>query len=73
MSPYLIKRSEDDCIVQIFQIMEDFFLPPCQAGPDVRTIKVMREYEMGYYEYVLIYVDDILIVSGSPEKVMEML
>ena len=46
---------------------------PCQAGPNVWMIKVMKEYEMGYYEYVLIYVDDILIVSESPEKVMEML
>ena len=53
--------------------MEDFFLPPAKPAPDVRTIKVMREYEMGYYEYVLIYFDGILIVSESPEKVMEML
>ena len=45
----------------------------CQAVPKVWMIKAMKEYEMGYYEYVLIYVDDILIVSGSPEKVMEML
>ena len=46
---------------------------PCQAGPNVWMIKAMKEYEMGYYEYVLIYVDDILIVSESPEKVMEVL
>ena len=33
----------------------------------------MKEYEMGYYEYVLIYVDDIMIVSESSEKVMDIL
>ena len=46
---------------------------PCQAGPNFLIIKAMKEYEMGYYEYVLIYVDDILIVRESPEKVMEIL
>ena len=43
---------------------------PCQAGPNVWMIKAMKEYETVYYEYVLIYVDDIIIVSESPEKVM---
>ena len=46
---------------------------PFQAGPKFWMIKVMKEYEMGYYECVLIYVDEILIVSESPEKVMDML
>jgi hypothetical protein len=45
----------------------------CLADPDVWLRPACKPDGTKYYEYVLIYVDDILVVSHDPEKVMDML
>jgi hypothetical protein len=45
----------------------------CLADPDVWLRPACKPNGTKYYEYILIYVDDILVVSHDPEKVMDML
>jgi hypothetical protein len=45
----------------------------CLADPDVWLTIACKPDGTKYYEYVLIYVDDILFVSHDPKKVMDML
>jgi hypothetical protein len=45
----------------------------CLADPDVWLRPACKPDGTKYYEYVLIYVDDILVVLHDPEKVMDML
>lgn len=44
---------------------------PTQADADVYMRKNFRNGGQPYYEYLLVYVDDILVVSHSPENVMK--
>ena len=44
---------------------------PTRADPDVYMRKNFREGGLAYYEYLLVYVDDILVVSHAPEEVMK--
>ena len=45
----------------------------CQADPDVWMKPNTRPDGFKYWEYVLCYVDDILVVSHEPQKVMDYL
>jgi hypothetical protein len=43
---------------------------PSYADPDVWYRPATKENGMEYYEYILVYVDDILVVSAAPMPVM---
>ena len=53
--------------------MMDIGFIPCVADPDVWMRAATKENGDKYYEYVLIYVDDILVCSMKPELVKETL
>jgi hypothetical protein len=42
---------------------------PTRVDPDVYIRKNFRGAEP-YYEYLLVYVDDVLVVSHAPEEIM---
>ena len=43
---------------------------PSEADPDVCMQKATNSNGFRYWEYVLIYVDDVLCVSENPDKVI---
>jgi len=45
----------------------------CKADPDVWMRKATREDGFDYYEYVLIYTDDILAISHRPNEIMKLI
>lgn len=57
----------------LMQMMVDLEFDPCQADLDVWMQPTTKENGFKYYEYILIYVDDILCVSAAPESVMKTL
>ena len=44
---------------------------PTRADSDVSMQKNFRNGGNPYYEYLLVYVDDVLVVSHAPEEVMK--
>ena len=42
----------------------------CQADPDIWMREATKTYVTDYWEYVLIYVDDCLVVSDHDEKML---
>jgi hypothetical protein len=50
--------------------MRDLGFEPSQADPDVWMRAATKINGFKYYEYVLLYVDDILALGEHPEKVM---
>jgi hypothetical protein len=55
------------------QTMSDLKFQPCVADPDVWLRPAVKSNGDKYYEYVLIYVDDILAFSEKPDCSMETL
>jgi len=45
----------------------------CLADPDLWMRKAMSGKGIEYYEYVLLYVDDCLVVSENPRGILEKL
>ena len=54
-------------------IMTDLNFTPCQADSDVWMQPAVKPDGTKYYEYVLIYVDDILVISHRASTVMDKL
>jgi hypothetical protein len=52
-------------------VMNVLDFKPTRADPDVYMRKNFRSGGTAYYEYLLVYVDDILVVSHAPEEVMK--
>ena len=50
--------------------MEFLEFSSCRADPDVWFRAAKREDNSDYYEYVLLYVDDCLVISTSPEDII---
>jgi preprotein translocase subunit Sss1 len=44
---------------------------PCPADPDVWIRPAKKPTGEEYYEYILVYVDDILILSHNPQTIMD--
>ena len=44
---------------------------PTRADPDVNIRTQKTPQGTPYYEYLLVYVDDVLVVSHNPGKIME--
>jgi Reverse transcriptase (RNA-dependent DNA polymerase) len=53
--------------------LRDFGYTSCKADPDIWMKPKSKPNGDKYWEYVLVYVDDILCVSHEPKKFMEML
>jgi hypothetical protein len=45
----------------------------CKADPDVWMRKAMKDDGFEYYEYILTYVDDCLVVSHQPQLLVDTL
>jgi hypothetical protein len=52
-------------------ICEELGFTPTRADPDVYIRKNFKPDGQAYYEYLLVYVDDVLVVSHDPEKIMK--
>ena len=50
--------------------MEFLGFKPCKADPDVWMRPATKEDGTPYWEYVLLYVDDCLVVSENPERII---
>jgi hypothetical protein len=53
------------------QTMYDLDFKPCEADPDVWMRKATKADGFKYWEYVLVYVDDILALSHDAESIMK--
>jgi hypothetical protein len=52
--------------------MRDLLWEPCEADPDVWMRPAVRESDgFEYWEYVLIYTDDLLVISENPKEVLD--
>lgn len=70
---YGLKSSGAAWRAHLAQSMIDIGFKPCLADPDVWMKPAVKKNGDKYYEYVLIYVDDILAVSEHPHLIMETL
>ena len=70
---YGLKSSRAACRAHLAQSMNDIGFTPSKGDPDVWMRPATKPNGYKYYEYVLIYVDDILCISHQAEKVMETL
>ena len=43
---------------------------PCDADPDVWMRAAVRSDGFQYWEYILIYVDDLLVISENPKDIL---
>jgi hypothetical protein len=46
---------------------------PCKADPDVWMRPAKKPDGTDYYEYLLTYVDDCLVVSHNPKQIIDIL
>ena len=53
--------------------MEHLGFPPCRADPDLWMRVAIMNGTVEYYEYVLLYVDDCLVISKDPESMLKRL
>ena len=51
--------------------MTDLHFTPCQADPDVWMQPAVKPDSTKYYEYVVIYVNDILVISHRASTIMD--
>jgi hypothetical protein len=68
---YGLKSSGAAWRAHLAQTMCDLGFKPCEADPDVWMREATKPDGFKYWEYVLIYVDDILAVSHDPESIMK--
>ena len=57
--------------VHLASTMTDLNFTPCQADPDVWMQPAVKPDSTKYYEYALIYVDDILVISHRASTIMD--
>ena len=70
---YGLKSSAAAWRAHLAQTMYDLQFHPCLADPDLWMRKATKPDGDTYWEYVLIYVDDILVISHKPDKIMNCL
>ena len=56
--------------IHIHTCMYKLGFTSCIADPDVWMRRSKRGYETAYYEYVLLYVDECLVISDGAENVI---
>jgi hypothetical protein len=47
------------------QSLFDFGFASCQSDPDIWRRGATKKDGMNYYEYILVYVDDLLVISRT--------
>ena len=67
---YGLKFSGAAWRAHLAETMNDLAYKPCKADPDVWMKPQTKPDGTKYYEYVLIYVDDVLAISHNPKIVM---
>ena len=67
---YGLKSSGASWRLMLSQSMLDMKYTPTRADPDVYRRLTRRDNGTEYYEILLVYVDDILVVSHNPEATM---
>ena len=70
---YGLKSSSAAWRADLAQALRDMGFKSSYADPDVWIRAARREDGFEYYELILVYVDDVLAVSESPEKIMQAL
>lgn len=70
---YGLKSSGAAWRAHLAQAMHDLDFRPCEADPDVWMKAAVTTDGLKYWEYVLIYTDDLLVISEKPAAVMESL
>jgi len=70
---YGLKSSGAAWHKHLAQTMNDLNFTPCRGDPDMWMRAATKPDGFKYYEYVLIYVDDILVISHLPSAIMNVL
>ena len=71
---YGLKTSARAWRMHLGQVLElEMHFEACKADPDVWMRKATKEDGTEYYEFLLVYTDDILIVSHRPREAMSQL
>jgi Reverse transcriptase (RNA-dependent DNA polymerase) len=70
---YGLKSSGARWREHLAQTLRDFGYQSCKADPDIWMKAKGKPNGDAYWEYVLVYVDDILCISHEPQKFMDML
>jgi hypothetical protein len=68
---YGLKSSGAAWHAQLSTTLNDMNFTPSKADPDVWMRAACQPNGYEYYEYILVYVDDLLVVSHAPELIME--
>jgi hypothetical protein len=70
---YGLKSSEATWHAKLSQTLQDMGFTPSYADPDVWYKPATKDDRFEYYEYILVYEDDLLVVSMAPGPVMKTL
>jgi hypothetical protein len=70
---YGLKSSGATWHAKLSETLRDMEFVPSLADPDVWYCPATKDDGFEYYEYILVYVDDILVVSSKPLPVMKTL
>lgn len=70
---YGLKSSAKQWGDHMAETLRSYGFKSCLADPDVWMKPACKKNGERYYEYVLVYVDDVLCLSESPQNVMEYL
>jgi hypothetical protein len=68
---YGLKSSGAAWHAQLSEALQSMNYKPTLADPDVWYRQACKPDGFDYYEYILVYVDDILVISHQVTKVME--
>ena len=70
---YGLKSSGAAYRAHFAQTLSDLGFKSCQADPDVWMRPATNDKGFDYYEYILTYVDDCLVVSHNPKRIIDSL
>jgi len=70
---YGLKSSGAAWHVQLSETLYNMDFKPSVADPDVWYRPAIRDNGIEYYEYILVYVDDILALSHAPRAIMQII
>lgn len=68
---YGLKSSGAAWHTKLSETLRGMDFKPSYADPDVWMQPAMKENGFHYYEYILVYVDNILVISAQPSPVMQ--
>ncbi|MFN9982546.1 MAG: hypothetical protein ACK53Y_21640, partial [bacterium] len=68
---YGLKSSGAAWHAKLSETLRGMNFKPSYADPDVWMRPATKDCGFQYYEYILVYVDDILVISAAPSPVMK--